>query len=53
MKRKCAVGAVVLLTLLGSAGTAGAGEITGKGKPTPIQTYRAGSICSSHSPRYS
>lgn len=23
-----------------------AGEVTGKGDPTPVQTYRAGSICS-------
>jgi hypothetical protein len=28
------------------AGPAFAGEITGNGKPTPIKSYRAGSICS-------
>jgi hypothetical protein len=28
------------------AGPAAAGEITGNGKPTPINGYRAGSICS-------
>jgi hypothetical protein len=28
------------------AGPAFAGEITGNGKPTPIATFRAGSICS-------
>jgi len=27
-------------------GTAFAGEVTGNGKPTPINQYRAGSICS-------
>jgi hypothetical protein len=28
------------------AGPAAAGEITGNGKPTPISSYQAGSICS-------
>ena len=27
-------------------GTAFAGEVTGKGKPTPVREYRAASICS-------
>ncbi|HET7727871.1 MAG TPA: hypothetical protein VFK54_11175 [Candidatus Limnocylindrales bacterium] len=29
-----------------TAGAAFAGEVTGKGKPTPIAEYRAASICS-------
>jgi hypothetical protein len=31
---------------LAGTGTALAGEVTGKGKPTPIGDFRAGSICS-------
>jgi hypothetical protein len=39
-----AVFAAAMLVALG--GPAFAGEITGNGKPTPINSYRAGSICS-------
>ena len=40
-----ALGAATLLISL-TAGSALAGEVTGKGKPTPIAGYRAHSICS-------
>ena len=39
-----AVLAAALVVAMG--GTAFAGEITGNGKPTPIESFRAGSICS-------
>lgn len=45
--RKPVAGAVLAAALVvGTAGTAFAGEITGNGKPTPIEDFRAGSICS-------
>ena len=40
-----ALGAATLLVSM-SVGSALAGEVTGKGKPTPIQSFRAHSICS-------
>ena len=41
------IGGVLVLTGIGVVGgTAGAGEVNGQGKPTPINEYRAGSICS-------
>ena len=45
MKRLITIGAVTAASLV-LGGTAFAGEVTGNGKPTPIQEYRAGSICS-------
>ena len=39
-----AVLAAALVVAMG--GTAFAGEITGNGEPTPIESFRAGSICS-------
>lgn len=45
--RKTLVGAALAAAMLGSmGGMAFAGEVTGNGKPTPINGYRAGSICS-------
>jgi hypothetical protein len=45
--KKPLVGAVLAGALvLAMSGTAFAGEITGNGKPTPINSYQAGSICS-------
>jgi len=41
-----AVIAALVLTVLGSAGSAFAGEVTGNGKPTPIREGRAASECS-------
>jgi hypothetical protein len=41
------LGGAFALAMVGAfGGTAFAGEITGKGKLTPINSYRAGSICS-------
>jgi hypothetical protein len=46
MKRVLA-GSALAVALVGAlAGPAFAGEVTGNGKPTPIDTFRAGSICS-------
>lgn len=45
MKRLLTIGAVTAASL-SLGGTALAGEITGNGQPTPINEYRAGSICS-------
>ena len=39
-----ALGAATLLVAV-SAGSVLGGEVTGNGKPTPIKTYRANSIC--------
>ena len=45
--RKPLAGAVFAAALIvAMGGAASAGEITGNGKPTPINQYRAGSICS-------
>ena len=38
--------ALAAAMVLGTSGTAFAGETTGNGKDTPIADYRAGSICS-------
>ena len=46
MKRALA-GSVLALALVGAmAGPAFAGEVGGNGKPTPIENFQAGSICS-------
>jgi hypothetical protein len=46
--RKIMAGAALALIVSGAGGTAFAGEVTGgpNPKPTPIDSYRAGSICS-------
>jgi hypothetical protein len=44
--RKWIAGAALAASIVGIGGTAFAGEVNGNGKPTPIATYRAGSICS-------
>ncbi len=46
MKRLLAITAVATLMSIGIAPAAQAGEITGKGKPTPVNDYVAASICS-------
>jgi hypothetical protein len=45
--RRAIVGAALAAMTVGlMSGPALAGEITGNGKPTPINSYQAGSICS-------
>ena len=46
--RKLIAGATLALIVSGVGGTAFAGEVTGgpNPKPTPVDAYRAGSICS-------
>ena len=45
--KKLLIGAVLATGLVvGMVGPAFAGEVTGNGKPTPIDSYRASSICS-------
>lgn len=46
MRRALIGAAVAAVMVITTAGGASAGEITGNGKPTPIASYRAGSICS-------
>ncbi len=46
MKRLLIGGAIVLAGIGAVGGTAGAGEVNGNNKPTPINDFRAGSICS-------
>ena len=46
MRKALLITSVTALMLVGMGGTAFAGEVTGNGKPTPINDYRAGSICS-------
>ena len=46
MKRLIIGGVLALATVGVMGGVAGAGEVNGNGKPTPIDSYRAGSICS-------
>lgn len=41
-----ATGALVGTMMAGGAVSALAGEVNGKGEPTPVQSYRAASICS-------
>ena len=45
MKRALITAGLTAASVVAMAGTAVAGEVTGKGKPTPIQEFRAGSIC--------
>ena len=44
--KKLIAGAALFACTVGIGGTAFAGEVGGNGKPTPIATYQAGSICS-------
>ena len=46
--RRFIAGAALALIVSGAGGTAFAGEVTGgpNPKPTPVDSYRAGSICS-------
>jgi hypothetical protein len=45
--KRAMVGAALAAVMVGLMGApALAGEVTGNGKPTPISTYQAGSICS-------
>ena len=46
MKRALAGSALVLGVIVSGSAPAFAGEITGNGKPTPVNDYRARSICS-------
>lgn len=46
MRRVLLGTALTAAMVAGMGGTAMAGEITGNGKLTPINSYRAGSICS-------
>lgn len=45
MKRALAITAVATLMSIGIAPAAQAGEVTGNGKPTPVDRYVAASIC--------
>ena len=45
MKRAVIAAALAAVMAVAMSGTALAGEVTGKGKPTPIAEFRAGSIC--------
>jgi hypothetical protein len=46
MRKPVLSAALAAALVAGMGGTAFAGEITGNGKPTPIESYQAGSICS-------
>ncbi len=46
MRRSLLVAALAALMVLTMSSAAFAGEVTGSGKSTPVQEYRAGSICS-------
>ncbi len=46
MKRPLIGAAIAAATVIGLGGAAFAGEVDGKGRPTPVQNYRAASICS-------
>ena len=46
MRKPLAVAASAAALIVAMGGAASAGEITGNGKPTPIEAYQAGSICS-------
>ncbi len=46
MAKRLLVGAALAAAVMAGGGTAFAGEVGGSGKPTPINEYRAGSICS-------
>ena len=45
MKRAVIAAALAAVMAAAMSGTALAGEVTGKGKPTPIAEFQAGSIC--------
>ena len=44
--KKVIAGAVLALSVVSVGGTAFAGERGGSGEPTPVNSYRANSICS-------
>ena len=46
MRKPLAAAALAAAFLVATGGAASAGEITGNGKTTPINGFRAGSICS-------
>lgn len=46
MRKPLASAAFAAALIVAMGGAASAGEITGNGKPTPIEDFRAGSICS-------
>jgi hypothetical protein len=46
MRKPVLSAALAAALVVGMGGTAFAGEITGNGKPTPINGFQAGSICS-------
>jgi hypothetical protein len=46
MRQQLAAAALAAALVIAMGGAASAGEITGNGKPTPINGFRAGSICS-------
>jgi hypothetical protein len=45
MRRSLFVAALSAVMVVAMGATAFAGEVNGKGEPTPIQTFQAGSIC--------
>ena len=45
MKKLLVAGLMAGGLVLGAAGAASAGEVTGNGKPTPVKEHRAKSIC--------
>jgi len=45
MRKPLAAAALAAAIVVVTGGVASAGEITGNGKPTPINSFRAGSIC--------
>ena len=45
MKKLLVAGLMAGGLVLGTAGAASAGEVTGNGKPTPVKEHRAKSIC--------
>jgi hypothetical protein len=46
MRRVLVVATFAVATVVGTSGTAFAGEVTGTGEETPIEDFQAGSICS-------
>ena len=46
MRKPVLSAALAAALVVAMGGAASAGEITGNGKPTPIEDFRAGSICS-------
>jgi hypothetical protein len=45
MRKSLATAAVAAALVVAMGGAASAGEITGNGKPTPVNGFNAGSIC--------